>query len=127
MRDKDMYLPNWLLAFGVVLLIIAVACVVTRFTVLSYAVLAFVISLPVGIAAILCWKNQWVEMLNDSEFIYSTMFGRQHRYRFSDIKGLKKSNDSMTLFLENGKVHIEACAICSERFIERVNRALNAE
>ena len=126
---KDMYLPNWVCVLGVVFLAASIVCVVISFTVSLFSMIGCligaVICLVIGIAAILCWKNQWAEMINNYEFVYSTMFGRQYQYRFSEIKDLKQSNDSMTLFLENGKMHIESCALVSERFADRINGILS--
>ena len=131
MREKDMYLPNWLRYFGFVLMLAGVICAVLGLIVfpafMIVGLIAAVFFVGMGIAAELCWKNQWAEMLNDKKFVYSTMFGKQHQYRFSEIKGVKHNSDSMTLLLENGKVHIESCAIVSERFAERLNDTLGLE
>ncbi|WP_394282820.1 hypothetical protein [Frisingicoccus sp.] len=129
--EKDMYLPNWVCVLGVVFLVASIVCVAISFTASRFSMvgclIGAVICLTLGIAAILCWKNQWVEMENNYEFIYSTMFGRQYHYRFSEIKDLKRSSDSMTLLLENGKVHIESCALISERFADQINGILRNE
>lgn len=77
-----------------------------------------------GSRGILCYKNQWVEMIDDNEFIYSTMFGNETKYYFSDIESLKQNADSMTLHLKNGKIHIESCAVISERFANAINSKL---
>lgn len=128
MRTKDMYLPMWVCIMGVVFLAAGIACVVISFTGLQNNVIACwiiaVFCLVLGSFAILCWKNQWAEMLNDNEFAYSTMFGRQIRYHFSEIQDLKLNDDSMTLLLESGKVHIESCAVISERFGNRIDDVL---
>lgn len=126
MKEKDMYLPIWVCGLGVFLLAAAVACAVAG-VILSnpWFVLGVLACLSVGIAAILCWKNQWVMVVNESEFVYSTMFGRQTTYRFSQITGLKQNSDSMTLLLDDMKVHIESCAIISERFGKYLDRALD--
>lgn len=63
-------------------------------------------------------------MENDNTFIYSTMFGKEIRCYFSEIVELKKNPDSLTLVLSNGKVHIENCAILSERFMEKIDGIL---
>ena len=52
------------------------------------------------------------------------MLGRTYTYSFSDIQGLRRNNDSLTLFVAGKKVHIEAMALISERFIILVDRAL---
>ena len=52
------------------------------------------------------------------------MFGNKYVYRFDDIKHLRLNKDSMTLFVADGKVHIESCAILSDRFVNLVNQKL---
>ena len=123
-RDKDLYLPFWVCILGLVFLLAACVCLVFKFTTSVYSLIGFVICLVLGISAILCWKNQSVKMIDDNNFVYTTMFGRENQYCFSDIRELKKNSDSFTLVLDNGKVHIESCAIMSERFINAVDSVL---
>ena len=52
------------------------------------------------------------------------MFGKTRTYSFSDIQGLRRNQDSLTLFVANEKVHIESMAILSERLVERIDNAL---
>lgn len=40
------------------------------------------------------------------------------------IKGLKQNADSISLICEGGKIHIESCAIMTDRFIAAVNSIL---
>lgn len=125
MRKKDMYLPIWLLALGIVFITGGVICLCLAF---SSAPLSWIGAPPcfaLGLAAILCWKNQWVEMISDEEFIYSNMFGRRTVYRVSQIRDIRRGADSMTLILENGKVHIENCAILSPRFLRILHKPVN--
>jgi len=124
MKEKDMHMPAWLCVLGCVLLAGALACLVLCFVVSVYTLIGFALCLCLGVAAILCYKNQWVEMIDDNEFIYSTMFGNETKYYFSDIESLKQSADSMTLHLKNGKIHIESCAVISERFANAINSKL---
>lgn len=124
MKEKDMHMPAWLCVFGCVLSAGALACLVLCFVVSVYALIGFALCLCLGVAAILCYKNQWVEMIDDNEFIYSTMFGNETKYYFSDIESLKQNADSMTLHLKNGKIHIESCAVISERFANAINSKL---
>lgn len=122
----DMYLPAWLfgfglllLAFGGILLAVSVAVQLPAFLSALAAVLALL-----GVAAVMCWKNQTIRMLDDDCFEYSTFLGKKTVYRFSDIKELRKNTDSMTLFVADGKVHIESIAIVTDRLAERINREL---
>lgn len=131
MHKKDMYLPVWVCGLGVMFLLICLVCIIMCFSTSPYSVIGYlvgaVICLCISVAAILCWKNQWVEIQNEHEFVYSTMFGRQIKYRFSEITGTKRYKDSMTLLLESGKVHIEYCATVSDRFARRISSQTGVE
>ena len=127
----DMYLPIWLLAFSMLLMVGgAVAGVYaliwmlppTEETLIIAAVAVGAILL--GVLALLCWKNQTITMLPNDAFEYSTFLGNKKVYHFDQIKGLRKNNDSMTLFLDGGKVHLESTAIISDRLVERITRQL---
>lgn len=124
----DMFLPAWLLVMGLLLSVFgAIAGIV--FAVLQISTLVIVLSavmVLLGVAALLCWKNQTIRMLSNDTFEHSTLWGNKTVYRFSDIKGLKKSTDSMTLFVADGKVHIESIAIVTDRLSDRINKQLEA-
>ena len=92
--EKDMYLPAWLLGLAVIFFI----------------------------AAVLCWNNQWIEVINEEEFVYSSMFGRKTTYRFADIVEVKKNADSQDLIFSDGKVHIESCAVVSANLINSARK-----
>ena len=124
MKEKDMYLPAWVCGLGIFMLAAAAALLVCTFAFSVYCVIGTVICLPVGIFVLLCWKNQWARMETSDIFTYSTMFGNQKQYRFSDIRELKQNSDSMTLILQNGKIHIESCVVLSDRFADAINHAL---
>lgn len=131
MRDRgdepraDMYLPDFLLAFGLVLigggLGLGIAAVI-RFAVWMLAVAP--LALGLGITAVLCWKNQTIRIISDEAFEYTTSLGNIRTYRFADITGLRKNNDSMTLFVGKDKVHIESMAILSDHLVDAVNAVL---
>lgn len=120
-EEKDMYLPIWVCGLGVLLLAAAAVLFVTAFFTSIYCLAATAACLGLGAAAILCWKNQWAIMVDQNTFVYSTMFGRKIQYRFSEIRELKQGSDSSTLIMEDGKVHIESCAILSERFLDAID------
>ncbi len=126
MKKKDLYLPVWILALGIVLILGALVFLYFSLKDL-YLLIGTVICLGLGIAAILCWKNQWIQVIDDHSFVYSTMFGKQTQYHTSQIVDLKQNPDSMTLVLDSGKVHIESCAIMSERLIEMITKHINQE
>ncbi len=121
----DMFLPDRLLAMSLVLLVSGV--VFATIAILDFAVWAIVcaaLGIVLGIFAFLCWKNQSIRMISNEQFTYTTMFGNTYTYSFSDIQGLRRNQDSMTLFVANKKVHIESMAVISDRLVERINRAL---
>lgn len=89
------------------------------------AAIAALVCFILAAAAMLCWKNQSARMLSDDEFEYKTFLGNTRRYSFSQITQLKQNPDSCTLFVGKEKIHIETCAILTDRFIERINRQLS--
>lgn len=122
----DMFLPGWLLVMGLLLVMFGVSIGVV-FAVLQISALMIVLAAVMtllGVAAILCWKNQTIRMLPNDSFECSTFLGNKTIYRFGDIRGLKKSTDSMTLFVADGKVHIESIAIVTDRLADRINKQL---
>ena len=121
----DMYLPVWLLAFAMLLLFGGVGIGICAIISLSgLAGVGAIACEGLGFLALLCWKNQAIRMLSDESFEYSTFLGNKTIYQFSDIKGLRENQDSMTLFVADGKVHIESCAIVTERLTKRINEQL---
>ena len=113
--EKDMYLPAWLLGLAAVLCVIFIH---DRLLMIPCAVICAL----VGIAAALCWNNQWIEVINEEEFVYSSMFGRKKTYRFADIVEVKKNADSQDLIFSDGKVHIESCAVVSANLINSARK-----
>lgn len=120
----DMLLPDRLLAMSLVFLAGGIVCIILAFTNSVIWLLGVVICFAFGIAALLCWKNQSIHVISDEQFTYTTMFGKTRTYSFSDIQGLRRNQDSMTLFVANKKVHIESMAILSERLVALINNAL---
>ena len=122
----DMYLPLRVLAFGLFSLVCGIASAVYAAATAETAMAAF--ALIFFIAAVLltlAWRNQTARMLSDDEFEYKTFLGNTRRYSFSQITQLKQNPDSCTLFVGKEKIHIETCAILTDRFIERINRQLS--
>ncbi len=121
----DMYLPERLLAMGLVFLAIGIVLGGSLLWTFDWAkaVLA-VASAGAGIVALMCWRNQKIVVISSNQFEYTTMFGQTRTYYFSDITGLRQNKDSMTLFVGNEKVHIESMAVLSERLVDAINEAL---
>lgn len=120
----DMFLPDRLLAMSIVFLAGGVVSIVLAITNSITWVLGIIICFAFGIAALLCWKNQSIHIISNEQFTYTTMFGKTRTYSFSDIQGLRRNQDSLTLFVAGEKVHIESMAVLSERLVERIDNAL---
>lgn len=121
----DMFLPLKLLSFSMVLFAAGIACGVWAvFSAAVWAIIGAILGLVLSFFAFICWKNQTIRMISDQQFVYTTMFGNEKTYSFSEIRSLKKNQDSLTLFVGEDKVHIESMAIMTERLAERLNRAL---
>ena len=121
----DMFLPDRLLAMALVFLAGGAICtIITVFKFAIWAIVCAVLGIVLGVFAVLCWKNQSIRIISNEQFTYTTMFGNTYTYSFSDIQGLRRNQDSMTLFVASKKVHIESMAIISDRLIERINKAL---
>lgn len=121
----DMFLPDWILGFGVALAIFAVGGAVAYFFLGEILVLVLALICAVlSPAAVLCWKNQTITILDESRFEYSTFLGTKKVYYFSDIRAIRKNSDSLTLFVGEDKVHIEAAALMSPRLAEKIDSRL---
>ena len=123
--ELDMYLPNRLLSIAMVFTGIGIVMAAAAFfTANLLFLIGTALLIPMGIAAFLCWKNQSIRMVTSGKFEYTTMFGNTHVYNFSDITGLKRSRDSLTLLVAGKQVHIEAMAVLSQRLVNAINQAL---
>lgn len=121
----DMFLPRWLMMFGVVLGLGAVGFLVAFLFLLYLGLLVgMVICGAISVLALMCWNNQKIVILDEERFEYTTFTGRKKVYRFSDIKALKENNDSSTLFVGDDKIHIESAAIISDRLVEKIVKNL---
>ncbi len=121
----DMFLPERLLTMSIIFLAGGSACAlfaIFRFAI--WAIVCAVLGIVLGIFALLCWKNQAIHIISDEQFTYTTMFGNTRTYAFSDIQGLRRNQDSLTLFVAGEKVHIESMAIISDRLAKAINTAL---
>ena len=100
---------------------LGVAFAVTlNLTFVAFAVVSAVLSA----AAVLCWKNQTIVILDGDTFEYTTFLGKKIVYRFSEIESLRRNSDSFTLYVGGGKVHIESMAIMSDRLTDKINEAI---
>lgn len=121
----DMYLPERLLAMALVGLAGGTACGIYALITHAVAAIVFaVVGIGLGILALLCWRNQSIRIISEEQFTYTTMFGNTYTYSFADIQGLRRNQDSMTLFVAGKKVHMESMAVLSDRLVDKINGAL---
>ncbi len=121
----DMFLPDWILGLGLALAAFALGGTVAYIFIGELIVLLLALACAVlSPAAIMCWKNQTITVLDENRFEYSTFLGTKKVYYFSDIRGIRRNSDSLTLFVGEDKVHIEAAAIMSTRLADRINFCL---
>lgn len=122
----DMYLPDPLMIFGVFLLAVGVGLFMVGIIIFNLWLIAAAVAVAaLGAAAVMCWKNQTVRMISDEKFEYTTFLGNTYTYYFSDIEGIRKNSDSLTLFVGGKKVHIESMAVMSSRLSDAIESALD--
>lgn len=121
----DMFLPRWLLVFGCLLALGAVACLVAFAILLHWGwLIGMAASAILSVLACMCWLNQKIIVLDEERFQYVTFTGTKKIYRFADITGIRRNSDSLTLFVGKDKVHIESAAIMTDRLVRKINEAL---
>ncbi len=121
----DMYLPDFLLGFGIFLGIFSILLFVFTFVYDEwFLALIGLALLTLGVFAYLCWKNQKIHIISEDFFEYTTMFGKTTRYAFSEIREIKGHTDSVTIVVGSGKVHIEGMAILTQELLEKIDIAM---
>lgn len=121
----DMYMPDRLFGMSLILVGLGTGCAVfSFFRFKSWLIVCAVLGFVLGIASFLCWRNQSIRVISDKQFTYTTMFGNTYTYNFYDIQGLRRNNDSLTLYVDGKQVHIDSMAILSDRLVDLVNEAL---
>ena len=124
----DMFLPDFIMYLGFFFDVAAVAFFVAMFTTqIWWLIIGALLCEGIGIAAWLCWKNQTVRIIDGERFEYTTFLGKTTVYRFSDIKELRVNQDSLTLILTNGKVHIESIVCMSETLLNKIETSIPDE
>lgn len=123
----DMFLPDWLLAFGMVLIVGGLGFGIFAAVTFNIIMLAIAVcALLLGVVAVMCWKNQTIRVISQEKFEYTTFLGHTKSFRFDEIRGLKQNSDSMTLYVGNDKVHIETCAVFTDRLADLLDQALDS-
>ncbi|MGI6013220.1 MAG: hypothetical protein ACOX7K_02900 [Oscillospiraceae bacterium] len=127
--EKDViYLPKFLFYFGCFLHLIGGALSVVFLYKMNgiVFVMGVMVSL-VGVAAMLCQLNQKTTMTSSSTFEYTTFLGNTREYHFSDVVGIKLHNDSLTILMTSGKIHVESMAVINEDFVDRIDEVLEKQ
>lgn len=63
-------------------------------------------------------------MLDEENFEYTTFLGSKKKFRFADIKSVRRNPDSLTLYVRNQKIHIESCAVFSDRLFNKLSEII---
>ena len=122
----DMYLPLKLLAMGFVMILGGIGFATAFiFTMELWMIVLAPVCCIVGALAIICWKNQSINIISDNEFVYTTFLGNKYTYRFDEITDLRQNTDSITMFIGKKKVHIENMAVMSEHLRNLINNGIN--
>ncbi len=136
-KDKkaDMHLPVGISFFAISMVLVGFIFIVIALISAVYGLFFFVAATFLAAAfAFLCYKFQRIHVLSETEFRYTNFLGKERIYKFSDILAIDVSRDSRVLIMKNGRIHIEASAIISERLkqlfnkeLERIHKANNAK
>ncbi len=122
-RQEDMHLPARQLGLGI-------GAIGGGIALIGYGVIRQDHVLPMlfgaallifGVAAVLCWKNQTITMLDEERFVYRTMFGNEREYRFDDIADMTGNRDRTLVMQDGGKVFLESSAEMSEALMAAIS------
>ncbi len=120
----DMYLPDYVMTLGVVMLCVGAGFVIAFiFLHAVWMMVTAAIAVLIGVAALMCWKNQMIRIVSDKKFEYTTFWGNKYTYYFDEITKIRKNSDSTTVFIGKRKVHIEENAIVSIELRKKLNEA----
>ena len=126
MKRKDMHMQGFVGVLGLLLVIAGIVLAVLAGMQILVPVntgVAAAVCVLMGLAALMCWKNVWAEMLNDEEFVYSSMLGKKQAYRFADVLEIKRAGDTRLLVLKDATLRIEIGTVFSDRFLHRLAEA----
>ncbi len=127
-RQEDMHLPERQLGLGIGAIGGGLAPIVYGVIQQDYVLpmIFGAVLIVFGIAALLCWKNQTIVMLDEERFVYSTMFGNKREYRFADIADMTGSKDRNLVMKDGSKVFIESSTEMSERLAAAISGVFTA-
>ena len=124
-KNADMQHPGRVAVFGVAmtfcgLFLAIIALASGALSMLFFAIFSFL----VATLAFLCYKFQRIFVLSDTEFQYTTFYGKRKIYKFEHIRAIRSNSDSHVLILVDGRINIEPNTVMSERLRELFNNEL---
>ncbi len=130
-KEKDVHLKNHVLLIGLGFVLVGIIFGYLIYSKTPGEAYLAVIPVGIGISAILSWRNKWVRVISNHEFVYSNIFGIKRTYRFSDITKVERHINPGGIFysyinihVDKEIIHIEGNAIVSKRFADRINAIL---
>ncbi|MBR1810809.1 MAG: hypothetical protein IJ766_04045 [Clostridia bacterium] len=128
-KQDVVYLPKFLFFFGAALYFggAAFGTVMLLMDQPLPALLAGGCLLLIGVAAMLCQINQKVTVTSANTFVSRSFLGNEKEYRFSDCLGVKIHTDSVTFYMQGGKIHMESMAYKDSAFIDRLLQYIDSD
>ena len=127
-KKKDVYLKSHVLLIGIGFVLIGTLSAYYIYRESPSNIILAAIPFVFGIFAILSWRNKWVSMINNHEFVYSNTLGIKRTYRFSDITKVERHINAGGIFysyinihVDKEMIHIEGNAIVSKKFSDKIN------
>lgn len=118
----DLYLSEFSLKIGLALILGGVClAIVFAFAHKAWMICLSIMVILFGTIAIMCWRNQSINIISDDKFKYTTFLGNTYEYCFKDIAGFRQNRDSITLFVGDKKVHIDSTAVLSKKLLDKLN------
>ena len=118
------YLPRYLFFLGMVFYLIGGAHGIFSLLIWENWILfsVGVLLVLIGAAAMLCQLNQNITLVTPDTFLSTSFLGRSKEYRFSECEDIQIHEDSVTLYMYGGKIHVERMAICRRFFWDKIRQ-----
>ena len=118
----DLCKPSSYIALGVFSIIFGCVAGIVMFAAKAPVWLGLLqlLMIPLGIIVLLEWKNRGIVMLSEDRFAYTTTFGRQQIYSFSQITQISRGLGGMKLRVGEQRIDIDFDAMVTERLLKRL-------
>lgn len=124
-KSADMRLPERILAFSFLILLLGLIFLLGFILSMSVALLFMsLFAILMSAFAFLCFKNQKIYIISNEEFLFITIFGKKNQYKFREIIDIEAMQGSKILIFRSESVRIDSSAILSERLKELLNNEL---